>query len=72
MSINYDAKTLLEALEQSVLTRQRLQEMTDYDIAGLLFHFIWSEIDVFTPQSNLIDEAIRRISSEFYKEVNED
>lgn len=48
-------------LEQSAQTTERLKALSNEEIGKLLFYHVWPYIDLFTPQSDLIDEAISRL-----------
>jgi hypothetical protein len=59
--INLLKVALGRALEQSAQTTERLKTLSNEEIGKLLFYHIWPYIEIFTPQSDLVDEAISRL-----------
>lgn len=52
---------LANAIFQSVNTVRELRKKTDAEIADLLLDHIWSELPGFSPQADLVLEAIERL-----------
>lgn len=51
----------LQEIFQSTKTSKELEKMSNKEITLLLMKYIWVDYGIFSPQSDLIDEAIRRL-----------
>lgn len=52
---------LLSRIAEWFNATQELQFKTDEEIAEMLMEHVWSDIDLFTVQSELVSEAARRL-----------
>ena len=55
------ASDFATAILDSIKTSAAFKTMTGAQIGALLMEHVWSEISVFTPQSELVEEAARRL-----------
>lgn len=51
-------------IKQSCITIERLGELSNQEIANLLIEHIWADFDIFSPESDLLEEAIERLKDE--------
>lgn len=49
-------------IEQSMLRKREYRKMLDQEIAELIKEKIWSALDIFSEEADLIEEAIDRLS----------
>jgi len=47
----------------SVSTSEKLEAFSDEKIADFLLEFIWAGFDILSPESDLLDEAIKRLKA---------
>lgn len=52
---------LYGSIVQSVDTERALSQMTNEQIGELLFLYVWAEMEVFSPQADLVQQAYRRL-----------
>ncbi len=52
---------LIRVLLDSAKTKQNFSSMTNEELAGLLISEIWADIDLFTPESDLLSAVIDRL-----------
>lgn len=53
---------LIDDMEQSIEIKERLERLTDAEISALLFQEIWPNMKIYSPASELIEVAIKRLN----------
>lgn len=53
---------LFDNMEQSIEIEKRLKQMTDAEISVLLYINIWPSLEIYSPTSELVLEAVKRLN----------
>lgn len=48
-------------LFQSIDTSKKLEGMSNEELGKFLFYHVWVDVEIFTPQSDLLLEVIKRL-----------
>lgn len=52
---------LMKEIFASAEVTKKLRDFTDEEIGRLLFHHVWANINILTPQSSVIEQAFLRL-----------
>ena len=67
---NFDA--FCENIAKSIEVSQALQEKTNQEIGVLLIEHMQNDLDIFSPQYELIEDVLRRLEFDFEKWYDEE